>query len=46
MHPDFSALAAANSADETRLDITQPDIIGPLVGDRIYAGTSGAGFFR
>jgi hypothetical protein len=33
MWPDVSALAAADAADESRFDVTQPDIIGPLVGD-------------
>jgi hypothetical protein len=33
MRPDVSALAATNTADEARVDVTQPDIIGPLVGD-------------
>jgi hypothetical protein len=33
MWSDISALATAGGADEARLDVTQSDIIGPVVGD-------------
>jgi hypothetical protein len=33
MRPEVSALAATDTADEARLDVTQSDIIGPVVGD-------------
>jgi hypothetical protein len=32
---DISALATAGGADEARLDVTQSDIIRPLVGDHL-----------
>jgi hypothetical protein len=33
MRPDVSAPAATSAAHETWLDVAQPDIIGPLVGE-------------
>jgi hypothetical protein len=33
--PYVSALAATSAADEARLDVTQPYIIGPLVGGHL-----------
>ena len=35
MRPNVSALAATDAADEARLDVTQPHIVRPFVGDRL-----------